>query len=98
MEYKKEFRDIGFRVVFSQYAHLKGILTFAAQPYEKLTGDDLSKETSTYLVYGKIEIGERLEVGFKDFSFEMTDGLHKRLGKLYEAVKTEYRNTVLKKV
>lgn len=96
MEYKREFRDIGFRVVFTQYAHQKGILTFAAQPYEKLTGDDLSKEASTYLVYGRVEIGERLEVGFKDFSFEMTEGLHRRLGELYKKVKSEYRNTVLK--
>ena len=96
MEYKREFRDIGFRAVFTQLAHQKGVLTFTAQPYELLMGDELSKETSTYLVYGRIEVGERLEVGFKGFSFEMTEGLHRRLGELYKKVKSEYRNTVLK--
>ena len=98
MEYKKEFRDIGFRVVFTQYAHQKGILTFSAQPYEHLTGDKWSKKPSTYLVYGKVEVGEKLEVGFKGFSFEMTEGLHNRLGELYKKVRSEYRNTVLKKI
>jgi len=98
MEYKREFRDIGFRVIFTQLAHLKGVLTFAAQPYELLMGDDLSKEASTYLVYGRVETGERLEVGFRGFSFEMSDGLHRRLGELYKKVRSEYRNTVLKKV
>ena len=49
MEYKKEFRDIGFRVVFTQYAHQKGILTFSAQPYEHLTGDKWSKKPSINL-------------------------------------------------
>ncbi|MGB3149204.1 MAG: hypothetical protein WBB27_00965 [Maribacter sp.] len=96
MEYKKEFRNIGFRVVFCHYPHQKGVLAFAAQPYEKLMQGKSGRETGAFLLYGKIEKGERLEVGFREFSFEMTDNLHKRLGELFELIKLEYRNTILK--
>jgi len=96
MEYRKEYRNIQFRVVFSHHTHIKGKLAFAAQPYELLDGGVMSKEPSSYLVYGSIEKGGRLEIGFKDFSFEMTKGLHERLGALYEIVRKEYHNHIIK--
>tara|TARA_R110000868_G_scaffold66652_3_gene198424 strand:+ start:659 stop:955 length:297 start_codon:yes stop_codon:yes gene_type:complete len=95
MEYKKEYRNIQFRVIFSTHGNLRGTLTFAAQPYELLNGDKFSKDPSTYLLYGKIEKGERLEIGFKGFSFKMTDDLHNRLGILYEMIRKEYRLRIL---
>ncbi len=96
MEYKREYRKIEFRVVFSHLEHVKGRLSFAAQPYELLEGNALSKEPSSYLVYGKVEKGETLSIGFKGFSFEMTKELHERLGILYEKIREEYKNEMLK--
>lgn len=99
MEYKKEYRSIRFRVVYSIYRHAPRTITFAAQPYEALMemDKDLTNEPSTYLIYGKVEIGEHLEVGFKGFTFKMTQEFHSRLGLLYKKVLQEYKSIILKK-
>ncbi|SRR6056297_621880 len=96
MEYRKEYRSIQFRVIFSHHAHVKARLAFAAQPYELLDGGGLSKEPSTYLVFGSIEKGGHLKIGFRDFQFEMTEELHDRLGALYRIVQQEYHNHIVK--
>lgn len=95
MEYKKEYRNIQFRVIFSTSVTSRDTLSFAAQPYELLNADKFSKEPSTYLLYGKIVKGEQLEIGFKGFSFKMTDDLHYRLGILYDMIRKEYRLRIL---
>jgi len=98
MEYKKDYRDIGFRIIFTRIESLKGTLSFAAQPFEKMVDPELNNMPETFLVRGRVSTGENLEVGFRDFTFEMTNDFHRRLGELYEAIKVEYRNTVLKKI
>lgn len=97
MEYKREYREIGFRVIFSMNP-ITNILAFAAQPYEQMLDTELNNRPEVFLVRGRIGTGEMLEVGFKDFTFEMTVDFHRRLGELYEVVKEEYRNTVVKKI
>lgn len=97
MEYRKEFRAIQFRIVFSHHPHERGSLTFAAQPYELLDGTSVSNEPSNYMLYGKVSAGEYLEVGFNHFTFEMTNDLHKRLGDLYQIIKQEYKNHIIRK-
>lgn len=97
MEYKREYREIGFRVIFSMNP-ITNILAFAAQPYEQMLDTELNNRPEVFLVRGRIRTGEMLEVGFKDFTFEMTVDFHRRLGELYEVVKEEYRNTVVKKI
>ena len=100
MEYKKDYRGIGFRVIYSVVPHMPWILNFAAQPYEVLLDMDhkeMNTEPSAYLVYGKVAQGERLEIGFKAFAFEMTQDLHNRLGLLYDKIKMEYRGVILKR-
>jgi len=97
MEYKREYREIGFRVIFSRNP-ITNILAFAAQPYEQMLDTELNSRPEVFLVRGRIRTGELLEVGFKDFTFEMTVDFHRRLGELYEVVKEEYRNTVVKKI
>lgn len=95
MEYRKEYRNIQFRVIYSHHTHIKGRLAFAAQPYEFLDGGVTSMEPSSYLLYGSMEKWDRLEIGFKGFSFEMTEQLHDRLGALYDVVKKEYRSHIM---
>ncbi|TLF47024.1 hypothetical protein [Maribacter aurantiacus] len=98
MEYKRDFNDIGFRVIFDSNPHITGLLGFAAQPHEMMLDVELNNLPETFLVRGRVETGERLLVGFRDFAFEMTPDLHLRLGKLYEIVRMEYRNTMLRNV
>ncbi|MEM7485733.1 MAG: hypothetical protein AAF348_11050 [Bacteroidota bacterium] len=97
MDYKREYREIGFRVIFSWQPVTK-TFAFAAQPYEQMFDTELNNRPEVFLVRGRVDTGERLEVGFKDFTFEMTSDFHRRLGELYEVIKEEYRNTVVKKI
>lgn len=69
---------------------------FAAQPYEMLT-PEMNDNPQYFLIRGRIEIGERIVLGFTDFSFEMTDELHNRLGELYAKLKLEYRKKLVTK-
>jgi len=96
--YKKDYTNIGIRVIFTNSPQLKGTLGFAAQPYELMLDPELNNKPEHFLIRGRIETGERLILGFYDFSFEMTSDLHQRLGEFYEIVKMEYRNTILKKI
>ena len=95
--YKNDYPNIGFRVIFTRIIQLKGVLGFAAQPYEMMLHPQLNSDPKYFLIRGRIEIGERIMIGFTDFSFEMTNELHERLGELYEILKTEYRITIIKK-
>jgi len=94
MEYKKEYRNIEFRVVYYINSNYPRTLAFSAQPYELLLEDGFSDKPDLYLVYGRVNDGERLEVGFKGFSFEMSQDLHSRLGLLYETVKIEFNKVI----
>lgn len=96
MEYSKNYREIMFKISFSHHPHNKHVLSFAAQPYELLDGSESSNEPSNFLVYGKIGTGEHLEIGFTRFTFEITESLHERLGKLYDIIKKEYRGHIMK--
>jgi len=98
MKYKREYRNIGFRVIFERMPHIKDTLSFAAHPYEQMMDTELNSKPDAFLVRGRVVTGEKIEVGFRAFTIEMTPDFHRRLGELYEVVKTEYRNTVLKKV
>ncbi|GMN06309.1 hypothetical protein MTsPCn5_16980 [Croceitalea sp. MTPC5] len=98
MKYKKEYWNIGFRVIFEIAPHVKNTLTFAAHPYEQMMDTELNSKPDAFLVQGRVVAGEKLEVGFRAFTMEMTPDFHRRLGELYEVVKTEYRNTIFKKV
>jgi len=95
--YKKDYTEIGIRVIYSKIAHQKRTLSFAAQPYELMMDPELNNKPEVFLIRGRVETGERLILGFHDFTFEMTKDLHSRLGKLYELLREEYRNTILKK-
>lgn len=98
MEYKKEFKDIEFRVIFSTNKLPKNTLTFAAHPYEMMFGNKLSKNPDIFLMYGKIDLEEKLEIGFKGFTFEMTQEFHDRLGVLYQHIRAEHKAIILKVV
>ncbi len=97
MKYKREYREIGFRVIFERMPHLKRTLSFAANPYEQMLDVELNNTPSSFLVQGRVVAGEVLEVGFKDFIIEMTPDFHRRLGELYEVIRDEYRSTIIKK-
>jgi hypothetical protein len=77
--------------------HLKRTLTFAANPYEQMLDVELNNMPDAFLVQGRVVAGEILEVAFKDFMIEMSPDFHRRLGELYEVVRDEYRNTIIRK-
>ncbi|MBC30749.1 MAG: hypothetical protein CMH48_07865 [Muricauda sp.] len=99
MEYKKEYRNIGFRVFYNLNPQLPKALAFAAQPYELLEEMDkgMTMMPNLFLVHGLITKAHELEVTFNGFRIRMNQDLHSRLGLLYEMAKKEYRNVVLKK-
>jgi hypothetical protein len=96
MEYYKDYKGIDFRVSYSLNRHCPGRLGFAAQPYERMADKEPKDEQKSYLMYGMVENGETLQVGFNGFAINMTESFHGRLGLLYEAILKEYRNVVLK--
>ena len=98
MKKKVEYREFGFRVFYERLPHKKDTLTFAAHPYELMYDPKMNNDPNMFLVIGRVLPGEKLEVGFKAFSFEMTKDLHNRLGQLYDAIKLEYRKTILRKI
>ena len=97
MEYTKEYMHIQFRITYSVTGHVPNTISFAAEPFERLIDKKRNDDPNTYLLYGKVEIGEHLEVGFRPFTFAMDQDLHSRLGLLYEMVLNEYRRVVGKK-
>ncbi|MEO1485694.1 MAG: hypothetical protein AAFU57_08105 [Bacteroidota bacterium] len=94
--YKKDYRKIGFRVIFTQIPDQRWILGFAAQPYESLL-PEMDNDPNYFMFRGRIEIGGKIMMGFTEFRFEMTDELHERLGELYKKLRLEYRNKILTK-
>lgn len=91
MEYTKKYPHIQFRITYSVKGHFPSTLSFAAEPYENVRESKTSENPGNYLLYGKVETEERLEVGFRPFTFTMTQNLHSRLGLLYEIVIREFR-------
>ena len=96
MEYFKEYRGIDFKVSYSFNRFHPERLCFAAQPYERMVDEESKGNTKNYLVYGMVEKGEMLQVGFKGFSMNMTESFHSRLGLLYEVILKEYRKVLMK--
>ncbi|WP_282053365.1 hypothetical protein [Maribacter luteus] len=96
MEYLKEYCGIDFKVYFFLNRFDPVRLSFAAQPYERIEDGGTGEDTKDYLVYGMVDKGETLQVGFKGFSMNMTESFHNRLGLLYEAILKEYRTVVMK--
>ena len=95
MEYFKEYREIDFKVSYSFNRIHPERLCFAAQLYERMVDEESKENTKNFLVYGMVEKGELLQVGFKGFSMNMTESVHSRLGLLYEAVLNEYRKVLM---
>ncbi|ASO08395.1 MULTISPECIES: hypothetical protein [Flavobacteriaceae] len=98
MDYKKDYRSIAFRVIFTVDGNHPDNLAFAAQPFEMLLGDKISNDPKNFLVYGRVGKGVRLEVGFRGFTFEMDQELHDRLGRLYTMIQNEYRKIIIKRL
>ncbi len=96
MEYFKEYRGIDFKVSYSLNRFQPERMCFAAQPYERMLDQESKEDTKNYLVYGMVEKGETLQVGFKGFSINMTESFHSRLGLLYDAILKEYSKVVKK--
>lgn len=94
--YKRNYRKIGFRVIYTQIPDQKGVLGFAAQPYESLL-PEMGNDPNYFMFRGRIEVGEKIMMGFTEFRFEMTTELHERLGELYKKLKLEYRNKIMTK-
>lgn len=96
MEYYKDYKGIDFRVSYSLSRHCPGRLGFAAQPFERMADKEPKADPKDYLMYGMVENGETLQVGFNGFAINMTESFHSRLGLLYEVILKEYGNVVLK--
>ncbi len=95
MEYIKEYQGIDFKVSYSLNRFFPSTLSFSAIPYEWIKEEKGKEEGKTsFLLYGKVEKGEKLSIGFKGFTFNMTETLHGRLGLLYDAILNEYRKVV----
>lgn len=100
MQYKKEYRKIGFRVIYDINPHIRNTISFAAHPYELLDELDMDMRESPefFMVKGTASKGEELMVTFDGFRIMMSQDFHSRLGLLYEMVKIELEKVVLKKV
>lgn len=100
MQYKKEYRKIGFRVIYDVNPHLRNTITFAAHPHELMDelDMDMRKKPQCFMIKGTVSKGEELEVSFVGFKIKMSQEFHSRLGLLYEMVKNELDKVVLKKV
>ncbi len=97
MEYYKEYKGIDFRVSYNLNRFYPERLGFAAQPYERMVNKESKTEPKAFLMYGMVEKGETLQVGFNGFAINMTESFHSRLGVLYEAILKEYRKVVSEK-
>lgn len=99
MQYRKEYRDIQFRVFYDINPGMPNKLAFAAHPYEKLLEMDkeMTMEPSYFLVKGIITEEQWLQLTFTEFRFEMDQDLHSRLGLLYERIHSIYEKVVLKR-
>lgn len=93
LEYFKDYADIKFRVEYSYNKTRPEEISFAAQPYENMDTEEHSNNPQYFLMYGKVNFHLSIEVGFREFSFEMTKDLHNRIGKLYDAIRNEFLDT-----
>lgn len=89
-EYFRDYPELNFRVAYTYSEHRPEEIVFAAQPYEFIIFDKEGFEPGEFLIYGKLDFELRMRVGFKRFSFEMTQELHERIGKVYLEIEKEF--------
>lgn len=90
MDYVIDYEKIAFKVQYTFDAENPEFMIFAAQPLEMLDKEEKFNSPSTFLIYGRIEYDSTMHVGFRNFSFVITDELHLRIGKLYKLIREEF--------
>lgn len=89
-EYFRDYPELNFRVAYTYSAHRPEEIVFAAQPYEFIVFDKEGFVPGEFLIYGKLDFELKMQVGFRRFSFEMTQELHQRIGKVYLEIEKEF--------
>lgn len=89
MDYIVKYEYINFQVNYTYDPERPEGIIFAAQPFELLDVVEENNKASRFLLYGRLDYTEVMEIGFQGFSFVITDELHERLGKLYKAIRAE---------
>lgn len=89
-EYFRDYPELDFRVAYTYSLQRPEEIVFAAQPYEFIVFDKEGFEPGEFLIYGKLDHELKMQVGFKRFSFDMTQDLHERIGKIYREIENEF--------
>jgi hypothetical protein len=90
LDYVVNYENICFRVNYTFDSENPEFIVFAAQPFEMLETDESYNVPSGFLMYGRIDFTTTINVGFKAFSFVITEELHARMGQLYKEIKAEF--------